>query len=290
MNAPTRRFHVSAVWEDNQVIPILKNVSPTSYTHTVPWIRNVVLWILGGLFNTPESTTLFASANKIHAFVSDTPLYGHGVLLGPALPVDVSHFYVHLTDTRLKPQPSTVWQVNRDLASQPTTTRGIAQTRSLYHCIFLNIPSHGENNTHEVAHIIATACSPAAFKSFCAALDDLGVEIPPMQDPHSEFNSAWVCKFAHGHLHREKLSVYIPSMTLSPSGQITATTLEVHDVRDSFEVLYDTRCQNQMLVHPAVVPINSARATGTTGKYVETRCTRACPPRFTPPGLHVHSG
>ncbi|KAJ7471804.1 hypothetical protein FB451DRAFT_1367726 [Mycena latifolia] len=233
-------FSVEAVWreKDHPSLPILTCVPRPPYTHpsvpTVQWVKLIIVWILGGLVNSTESAGLHA-ANLALVTVS-TRKDGPPLLPG-TLPPNVN---VQQAAESIPPplhRTMTDWQLNRGDREPLPGTRAAVINRSGNRCILLNT-FWRRKKTHEIAHLVAKYCSPAAFRIFSEELSDLNIGFPRMADLHHEWNLSLLCTFAHGPFDSEDWGVYIPDFTLdAQTGAITSSRVEVHQVKDHFDLI-----------------------------------------------------
>ncbi|KAJ7645829.1 hypothetical protein B0H17DRAFT_1103735, partial [Mycena rosella] len=254
-------MNVSAVWQNGTVLHLLEGIEPAPFTpptiFTVDWVRNSALWVLGGLLNAEETPPLLTRAQ---ARVSTSPVFGEGILPPRMnLPDETQHFYVHLSDNIRPPGLMSDWQLNQ-VDEVDDQDRTFARARTHDHCILTGWPTIGDNDTHEVAHVIAKHSSPTAFQRFALLLFSLEIGFPRMDDLRQVGNLAWLCKHVHGSLDRESWAIYIAKFCVrvhAPYDASVTSTLEVHHFKEQADLLM-SRCPDPL--RDAIVYVNEARA------------------------------
>ncbi|KAJ7134648.1 hypothetical protein C8R44DRAFT_430973 [Mycena epipterygia] len=255
-------FDVVASWKEGPPFHLLKDV-PTgpknpAFVSTVDWVRNITLWLLGGLISSQEWAHLLNSPHDVQ--VSKSPNFGEDPITGGPLPLSretENVFYVHLPSSIPKPLVETDWRLERGDKPVPPDIRFDVQTRSLNHCVLSNLYSR-KTDTHQVAHIIARHCSPTAVNIFSMALQRFEVDFPRMSDLKHPTNLIWLSKTMHGPLDRDKWAVYLPTFTIHPdTADITSTTLRIHHFKTDLD-LQLPQCPDPLAI--AIEEVNSARA------------------------------
>ncbi|KAJ7471803.1 hypothetical protein FB451DRAFT_1367725 [Mycena latifolia] len=247
----TELSFIVAVWSDQHTLPILADVEKT-YTHpsvpTVLWVRNVALWILGGLVN----------LNAVGESALPLNVHPEAATLTTFNP---SHLIEEAADQIKKPhrRVARYWQLAHGVREPSQHVKERVKARSAWRCVLTNILSRGikqSSDTHHVAHIIAKHCSPDAMSDFRNGLQALQVDFPLMRDLNQAENLVWLLSTAHGPFDREKWAVYVPTYALDPQTYaITAPGLEVHQFKDEDDLI---PCPHPL--RDAIDSVNAARA------------------------------
>ncbi|KAF8204286.1 hypothetical protein K438DRAFT_554209 [Mycena galopus ATCC 62051] len=243
-------FSVVALWADGTSMPILRSIPRYPYTHrtvsTPGWIQDITLWILGGLVNTGESR-LYEREEGLRVRISSSA--NIDVLpftwTDAEIPLHTDTVYVHLPLGFKKPSlVPTTWNNGKEDRNPSSATRFIVQTRSDRRCVLGGEAARGvlkPSDTHQLCHVVAKFCSPAAMDAFTAAVRRSGTTIPHMRDLQQPPNLVWMAKMYHGPYDQGKWGIYCPLYVYDdsedllelPYAKITAPALQFHQFQDS---------------------------------------------------------